>query len=83
MINSLEPKIACSYNPDHLVNPARLLWHYTKCPDRKHMSQMFKICPYNPAHHIPNCELYNHMKRCPNAKVQLKLNFRNDEDPWG
>ena len=70
-------KVACIYNPNHLVKPSRKQIHEMKCPDRFKKQNEFKLCPYNPNHNIKK-ELYEkHILECPNRP---KISYEEEQN---
>ena len=70
-------KVACIYNPNHLVKPSRKQIHEMKCPDRFKKQNEFKLCPYNPNHNIKK-ELYEkHILEC---KDRPKITYEEEEN---
>lgn len=78
----MDDRIACVYNPNHLIKREKLVWHYVKCDDRRRLQHLFEVCPYDSMHHVPRPEYDAHIQKCKPPDVQMNLNF-GPEDPWG
>ena len=65
--------VPCAYNPEHLVRPSRLPYHYTKCETKPEVEHLFSVCPFNVMHRMLTEELEEHMAECPDNQPSLDL----------
>ena len=46
----LNEKASCPYNPNHIFDKEKLLFHLNRCKDKLKVGHLFKSCKYNSIH---------------------------------
>lgn len=54
----------CPFNPQHIMEPDRLLNHISKCKLKSENSHFYSQCPYEPCHYVYTSELAAHELSC-------------------
>ena len=69
----MSEKVACPYNKEHKVKPAKLVFHIAKCKNKDSRLETL-VCPYNSLHFIHHEEYNNHILiECPQKPTEEQL----------
>ena len=78
----LRNKAQCPYNPNHVFDKEKLIFHIQRCKDQKKNGHLFRSCQYNKIHILPREDLEAHEIICPdrediiNVTAQLRRTLR-------
>ena len=82
----LNEKASCPYNPNHIFDKEKLLYHLNRCKDKLKVGHLFKPCKYNSIHIIRKEDIENHELICSDAASfrsltsELRNTLRQIED---
>lgn len=57
---NLEEKASCPYNPNHIFDKEKLLFHLNRCKDKQKIGHLFKSCRFNSLHIIRKEDIEGH-----------------------
>ena len=70
-----QKRVACAFNANHCMAPAKYVWHLARCPDKKNReAAKFPIyyCKFNRLHIFLNIHAFNtHEKQCEQVNKSL------------
>ena len=62
-----EEVISCPYNKNHRFPKSDLVYHLSKCKEKKTKAHLFGVCKFNELHIMPRDELKAHETYCKDA----------------
>ena len=60
----LNEKASCPYNPNHIFDKDKLLFHLNKCKEKQKVGHLFRSCKYNSIHIIRKEDMEAHELIC-------------------
>lgn len=61
----LTEKTECPYNPQHIFDKSKLIYHLGRCKDKEKVKHLFTSCQYNKIHIFKKEDIETHELICP------------------